>query len=105
LPLTVHQLPLSVSFAIFNPALDDIDETNKTASVPVALVDPSWEEERLDHGQLTFVLYQSGEIASIVKSGGDPVPITQIQDDSLVLARSIAKTYHAALQTALSILI
>eukprot|EP00897_Mesotaenium_endlicherianum_P003395 jgi/Mesen1/3083/ME000183S02134 len=64
-PLSIHHLPIAVTFAFFN------DGDNM-------VIDPSLKEEAVMGGRLTFTVNAHGEICAVQKGGGVPVTSSEI---------------------------
>ncbi|KAJ3675200.1 hypothetical protein LUZ60_004242 [Juncus effusus] len=60
IPLTIHHLPIAVTFAFFS-------EGN------LMVIDPNYKEEAVMGGRMTLTLNSNGEICSIQKAGGEGV--------------------------------
>eukprot|EP01128_Nolandella_sp_AFSM9_P012875 TRINITY_DN9711_c0_g1_i1.p1 TRINITY_DN9711_c0_g1~~TRINITY_DN9711_c0_g1_i1.p1 ORF type:complete len:433 (+),score=123.16 TRINITY_DN9711_c0_g1_i1:107-1300(+) len=59
-PLSIHHMPLCVTFAIFQDG-------------DVAIVDPNWKEERVMEGRITLILNIHKELCGVQKAGGVPL--------------------------------
>lgn len=73
----------------------------------VAVADPTWIEERVGgSGRLTMALNRHGELAMVVKSGGEATEVELIQSDCVLLAKaravSVLDTLHVAIARARS---
>jgi len=86
-PLSVHHLPLTLTFALF-PA-----EAGKSLSI----ADPTAAEERASSGQLTVTMNQHGELCGIHKPGGVPVDVEALRECTELAVRR-AKDLTAIIQ-------
>ncbi|CAI5528504.1 unnamed protein product [Closterium sp. Naga37s-1] len=73
IPLTVHNLPLAVSFAFFNDGND-------------VVMDPSYKEEAAQAGRCTVLVNAVGDVCSVQKGGGVGVSLPQLMRCSRVAA-------------------
>jgi exosome complex component RRP45 len=60
LPLTIHHLPIAVTFAYFG-------EGN------IMVIDPTYKEEAVMGGRMTATINSNGDVCSIQKAGGEGV--------------------------------
>ena len=78
--LALHHIPISCSFAFFDPSLSaasaSAGATGSTA--PLMVVDPSLKEELCAESGLTITLNVHGELCCLQKSGGMGVELAQI---------------------------
>ncbi|CAI7925420.1 unnamed protein product [Closterium sp. NIES-54] len=65
IPLTVHNLPLAVTFAFFNDGND-------------VVMDPSFKEEAAQAGRCTVLVNAVGDVCSVQKGGGVGVSLPQL---------------------------
>lgn len=82
-----------------------LSQDRKQQSCMIAVADPTWIEERIGgSSRLTMALSRHGELATIVKSGGEAAEVDLIQSDCLLLAKaravSILDTLHVAIARA-----
>ncbi|MBA0615501.1 hypothetical protein Godav_015629 [Gossypium davidsonii] len=61
LPLTVHHLPIAISFGFFS-------------NESILVIDPTHNEEAVMGGRMTTTVNANGDICAIQKSGGEGVP-------------------------------
>eukprot|EP00771_Trimastix_marina_P002314 gnl/Trimastix_PCT/3440.p1 GENE.gnl/Trimastix_PCT/3440~~gnl/Trimastix_PCT/3440.p1 ORF type:complete len:367 (-),score=47.14 gnl/Trimastix_PCT/3440:36-1055(-) len=66
-PLTIHHVPLCMSFALFSQGC-------------IAVLDPTAEEEALRDGSLTLTLNSRNYLCAVQKAGGVPLSPTKIFD-------------------------
>ena len=75
-PLSIHHIPICVSFAIFalppentssssNGQEDKEHMLSNEISVPMLLMDPSRSEETFSHGFVTFAINTHGELCLV----------------------------------------
>jgi exosome complex component RRP45 len=69
-PLSIHHIPITISFGIFNEG-----ET--------IIVDPEWKEEKIQSGRISMTLNAHRELCAIQKAGGVPLSV----EDILQIAR------------------
>lgn len=101
IPLALHNPPIAVTFAVLDMQTEGMpDHATKQASKMILVADSMILEEELG-GALTVALNRHGEIVTIVKSGGDAIPLSLVVDDALVLARSRACSLLDAIQSAI----
>jgi len=92
---------VAVTFALLDMQMEGTtDHATKQTSKMIIVADPIMLEEELG-GRLTVALNRHGKIVTIVKSGGDAVPLDLVTDDALVLARSRACSLLDAIQSAI----
>lgn len=60
-PLSIHHMPIAVSFAAF-----ELDAGQDA----VLLVDPTWKEEKVSSGRMTITLNAQNELCAMQKAGG-----------------------------------
>ncbi|GJP86246.1 hypothetical protein CLOP_g16291 [Closterium sp. NIES-67] len=72
-PLTVHNLPLAVTFAFFNDGND-------------VVMDPSFKEEAAQAGRCTVLVNAVGDVCSVQKGSGVGVSLNQLMRCSRVAA-------------------
>ncbi|KAJ3151411.1 Exosome complex component RRP45 [Geranomyces michiganensis] len=65
IPLTLHHIPICVTFAFFN-------------SGTLQVVDPSLLEEQCAEGDMTFVVNRHGDVCTLSKAGGVAVEAGQV---------------------------
>lgn len=73
LPLSIHHIPVAISFAIFEDG-------------QIIIVDPNYKEELVMEGKITFTLNSHREICAVQKSGGIPLSLDQIIQCSRIAA-------------------
>ncbi|KAJ9082366.1 3'-5'-exoribonuclease [Entomophthora muscae] len=88
IPLTLHHLPVSITFAFFNQGA-------------FFVVDPSIEEEKVKDGQLTVSMNLSQEICAYAKPGGTPLEVDQLLQCTQ-LAMSLSRSIVNQLKTELN---
>jgi exosome complex component RRP45 len=85
--LSIHHMPISISFAVFGDGL--------------LVVDPQWKEEKVCNGRLTMTLNAQHELCAMQKAGGVALPVDKILEASLIAqvkVIEISEAIHAALQ-------
>lgn len=65
LPLPIHHVPLTVTYALFGPSGDFPGD--------IAAIDPSLQEELAADGMVTVALNAHGEVCGLHKAGGLPI--------------------------------
>lgn len=91
-PLSIHHMPIAVSFAAFEQG----DST-------VMLVDPSWKEEKIAAGKMTITLNAQNELCAIQKAGGVamlPADIIRATKIAATKVGEISQAVSAALKSA-----
>ncbi|GLU19302.1 hypothetical protein SLE2022_355610 [Rubroshorea leprosula] len=89
LPLTLHHLPIAVTFGFFN------DET-------ILVIDPTHNEEAVMAGRMTATVNANGDICAIQKAGGEGVTqrvIMQCLQLAIAKAAGITKQIKEAVET------
>lgn len=81
-PLSIHHMPISVSFALFGAG--------------TMIVDPLWKEERVCNGRMTITLNAQHEVCAMQKAGG--VALTAEQ---LIQATQVAQVKVVELSAAI----
>jgi len=66
-PLSIHHIPLCITFGIF--LVDD---------EAILVVDPQWKEENVMKGRITMILNIHRELCGVQKAGGVPLEVDQI---------------------------
>uniref|UniRef100_A0A6B2L532 Exosome complex component RRP45 n=1 Tax=Arcella intermedia TaxID=1963864 RepID=A0A6B2L532_9EUKA len=66
-PLSIHHIPLCITFGIF---VTDVDA--------ILVVDPQWKEEMVMKGRITIILNIHNELCGFHKAGGVPLDVHQI---------------------------
>ena len=92
-PLSIHHVPIAVSFGDFGAVDSDRSETRLVA-------DPSLKEEMVMKGRLTLTLNPHRELCVVQKSGGSPLPAAQIVRAAHIAALKVEEM-HATLSAAL----
>ncbi|KAG4183486.1 hypothetical protein ERO13_A09G112400v2 [Gossypium hirsutum] len=88
LPLTVHHLPIAISFGFFS-------------NESILVIDPTHNEEAVMGGRMTTTVNANGDICAIQKSGGEGVPqrvIMQCLQLATSKAASITKQIKDAVE-------
>ncbi|MBA0800471.1 hypothetical protein Gohar_010900, partial [Gossypium harknessii] len=88
LPLTVHHLPIAISFGFFS-------------NESILVIDPTHNEEAVMGGRMTTTVNANGDICAIQKSGGEGVPrrvIMQCLQLATSKAASISKQIKDAVE-------
>lgn len=88
-PLTLHHLPVAMTFAFFQQG-------------DFMVVDPSAEEEKINDGQITIAMNLHQEICAFSKPGGTPLPPDQLLQCTQ-LAVSLSKSLISQFKDALGI--
>lgn len=102
IPLTLHNAPLAVSFGLVDVAATAGDHATRTAAQLVVVADPGREEELLEGmAQYTVALSRHGELATVVKRGGEAADLSLLLNECLVLARTRTAQLLNALQAAM----
>merc|ERR1711959_315023 len=68
-PLSIHHLPIPVTFALFEGADGET----------IHIMDPTSEEEAAMHGSLTCSVNQHGDLCGLHKPGGSPIAVDTLQ--------------------------
>jgi len=66
-PLSIHHIPVSVTFAFFGED-DDL----------LVVVDPNFKEEQVMKGRMTITMNNHKEICAVQKAGGTPISVDQV---------------------------
>lgn len=88
-PLPVHHVPLSVSFALYG--------ANKPYESDVVVLDPVWKEEIAAGGSVSFSFNAQGEVCGVYKAGGLPLELesfvrcSQLAEERTVQLTAILK--------------
>ena len=113
-PLSIHHIPICVSFAIFalppentsssssNGQENKEEDMGDEISVPMLLMDPSRSEETFSHGFVTFAINTHGELCLVQKDGGEALLAEQLVD-CVRIASEKSKAFSAVLNKALSL--
>ena len=86
-PLSIHHMPISISFALFHDGS--------------LIVDPNWKEERVCQGKMTITLNAQHELCAMQKAGGVALPLQSILQASMIAqikVNEISEAIHAALK-------
>jgi exosome complex component RRP45 len=83
LPLPIHHVPLTVSYALFGASSDFPND--------VASLDPNLQEELASDGSMTIALNAHGEVCGLHKAGGLPVDPQLVARCSLVAADRVVE--------------
>lgn len=81
-PLSIHHMPISISFALFGEG--------------TLVVDPNWKEDKVCNGRMTITLNAQHELCAMQKSGGLALTAQQ-----LVQATQVAQVKVVELSTAI----
>jgi exosome complex component RRP45 len=112
-PLSIHHIPICVSFAIFAlpPEItggkneeqeNEEQDMSYENSVPTLLMDPSRSEETFAHGFVTLAINTHGELCVVQKDGGEAIlPAQLIECVKIALEKS--KAFSTVLNKALSL--
>ena len=95
MPLSIHHIPIAVSFGYFNPPEEDAEDGKE-----VLVVDPSLKEELVMDGRVTLTLNPHQELCGCQKSGGSPIASSQIVRCAHIAGVKVAEM-HETLQKAL----
>ncbi|MDO9334167.1 MAG: exosome complex component RRP45 [Dehalococcoidales bacterium] len=78
--LALHHIPISSTFAFFDPSADATGTSSSTASSvqPLFVIDPSLKEEQVSDASLTVTLNVHGEVCCLQKGGGVGVDVTTL---------------------------
>ena len=111
-PLSIHHIPICISFAIYALPRENTGEEGKEEdqekdmseenSVPILLMDPSQSEETFAHGFVTFAINSHGELCLVQKDGGEALLAEQLVD-CVNIASEKSKVFSAVLNKALSL--
>lgn len=85
-PLSIHHMPISVSFAIFGEG--------------TLVVDPSWKEEKVCNGRMTITLNAQHELCAMQKAGGVALTVQQLVQATQVAQVKVVEL-SAAVEAAL----
>lgn len=104
-PLSIHHIPIAVSFADFGTSADDtggIDSGGGGAAAEQQrlICDPSLKEELVMNGRITFTLNPHQELCVVQKSGGAPMMQQQILRCAHLASLKVEEM-HTILQAAL----
>lgn len=84
--LSIHHMPISVSFAIFGEN--------------TLVVDPGWKEERVCQGKMTITLNAQHELCAMQKAGGVALSVQTILEATMIAqvkVLELSEAIHAAL--------
>lgn len=88
IPLALHNPPIAVSFVILDVKSEEADLATKVEGRVMTVVDPIAQEEDCGGGLLTMAINRNGEVAMLVKTGGEAIDMDIIQNECLYIARS-----------------
>jgi exosome complex component RRP45 len=94
-PLSIHHIPIAVSFGYFSPPEDSPDDEERL------VVDPSLKEELVMDGRITLTLNPHQELCGCQKSGGAPLASSQIVRCAHIAGVKVVEM-HDTLQKALA---
>jgi exosome complex component RRP45 len=94
-PLSIHHIPIAVTFGYFSPPESDAEDGQE-----VLVVDPSLKEELVMDGRVTLTLNPHQELCGCQKSGGSPIASSQIVRCAHIAGVKVVEM-HETLQKAL----
>lgn len=77
-PLSLHHLPLSISFGFLAIGDDTADSSGSSDASPVLFLDPTEKEERVIDGALTFTFNAFRELCAVHKIGGAAIATADV---------------------------
>jgi len=96
-PLSIHHLPLCVSFGLYRTKSPSNSDSPKKPQVYV-ITDPTDREEEIMNGMLTVVVNPHGEICSLIKQGWPPLSIDDL-DFCISIATEKSKEWAALIKS------
>ncbi|KAJ0405873.1 hypothetical protein P43SY_001605 [Pythium insidiosum] len=83
-PLSLHHIPISVSFCFIQPRDGD-------AAEPIVFMDPTDREERVTDGSMTFTFNSFRELCAVHKIGGASISTTEVLRCANIAAARVAE--------------
>lgn len=77
IPLSLHHIPLSVSFCYISNQ-SDIDKKDGAPLSPIFFIDPTDREEKVMDGTISFTFNSFRELCAVHKNGGAPISTDDI---------------------------
>ncbi|GLD92489.1 hypothetical protein PINS_up001048 [Pythium insidiosum] len=83
-PLSLHHIPISISFCFIERRDDDTAE-------PIVFMDPTDREERITDGSMTFTFNSFRELCAVHKIGGASISTTEVLRCANIAAARVAE--------------